>query len=169
MKEINLKLGLKELIGIILIVILISFGVSTLENSIKFRFGSVVLVDTLSGDLKVGDYTVKSIYANEYFGNYLKLLDNNVPDSPHWLYIYYALQNATFTDELNTVFDFQFDGNNSVLLDSCGVTIQNAAGTDYLKITDVFSQSGDSSGVYTADGIIKLKVNGVDRYIQLYK
>lgn len=168
MKEINLKLGLKELIGIILIVILISFGVSTLENSIKFRFGSVVLVDTLAGDLKVGDYEWKSIYANEHFGAYVKLLDNNVPESPHWLYIYYALQNAVFTDELNTVFDFQFDGNNSVKLDSCGITIQNAAGTDYMKIYDVFSSAGDSSGM-TQEGIIKVDVDGVDRYILLYK
>lgn len=169
MKEINFKIGIKELIGIILIVILVSFGVSSLENSIKFRFGSVVLVDTIAGDLKIGETTVKSIYANEYYGNYLKLLDNNVPEDPHWLFMYYALQNVIFTDEVNTVFDFQFDGNQSVLLDSCGITIQNAAGSDYLKITDRFSQRGDSSGVYTEDGIIMLKVNGVDRYIQLYK
>lgn len=65
MKEINLKLGLKELIGIILIVVFISFGVSEIENTIKFKFGSVVLVDTLTGSLKVssgGIYTDDSIY-----------------------------------------------------------------------------------------------------------
>jgi hypothetical protein len=63
MKSINIKLGLKEIIGILIILILFNYGFYEIQDY-KFRFGNVVLLDTLTGSvkLKTGNYYGDSIY-----------------------------------------------------------------------------------------------------------
>lgn len=65
MKTINIKLGIKEILGIVIIIIMLSFSFSNLTYDARFRFGNVILLDTLTGSLKVqsgGIYTDDTIY-----------------------------------------------------------------------------------------------------------
>lgn len=166
MKTINIKLGIKEILGIVIIIIMLSFSFSNLTYDARFRFGNVILIDTLTGNLKLDN--TKDIYVNTaYLNSYLRIFDGNDIDHPYWMRINYALQKLTFLDSVNTVYNFAFDGEQSIDLDSCGISILDTGGI-YCKYTDVFTSSGDSSGM-TQEGVIKVEISGVDRYILLYK
>jgi len=157
----------------IVILALVIFLVAFISEP-KFRFGSVVLTDTLTGSLKIGVAGSEDFYTDETFTNGLKIFDNNVPEDVNTLHIYYALQEVVFkdllgADSLKTKFTFMFSPSRSIYLDTNGITIQNYPTSNTMTITKNFSQNGDSTGVLTPDGILQLEVNGVTRYLQLYK
>ena len=74
MKTINIKLGIKEILGIVIIIIMLSFSFSNLTYDARFRFGNVILIDTLTGSLKLDN--TKDIYVNTaYLNSYLRILE----------------------------------------------------------------------------------------------
>ncbi len=163
--KIEINLNLKFFIILILFIGSISLAFDYgIENS-KFRIGRVVLRDTLSGALKVNRlYIQDSIKTLNYYSETGFNIES--PTTPGT----YAGWNyngdfSYFTVGSGQKIGFKFSSSTDFKFSSGGLEF-NTSSSDML-IKNTFDNTTTGSG--TQEGVIEVDIDGVTRYIYLYR
>lgn len=163
--KIEINLNLKFFIILILFIGSISLAFDYgIENS-KFRIGRVVLRDTLSGALKVNRlYIQDSIKTSNYYSEYGFNIESPTTAGTYAGWNYDG-SFSYFTVGSGQEIGFKFSSGTDFRFNSGGLEF-NTSSSDML-IKNTFDNV--TTGLGTQEGVIEVDIDGVTRYIYLYR